>query len=206
MEVGILQLFWIFLFLAILAFNVIKRVSANKKKENTIKGRKTVDDEGYRKDKEIKPAKKIEWESIIGNIFGVEFDNPQLKRVRAPREEVEELEEAEHVDTEKRHDVVVDDDSMKAEISELHSSIEDRHIDTITGDTILDTTLKPEKESDSVYHVNVPENNYNKEAKIRKVIRNKILSKNDLKTAIIFSEIIGPPVSRRKRSGHGLPR
>ena len=212
MEKGILQIFWVIIIIAILAFNIIKRVSANKKKDRTVNDGRTREDNSYRKDNDRKPVKKIDWENIIGNILGVEFDKPQLRKVSSPREE---FDEADYVDGETVKDVIPEDESIEAGISEFHTSIEDRHLETTLKpetefhtsieDRHLETTLKPETELDSSNLVHTAKIKHHKDIKCKKsrIIKNKILNKHDLQTAIIFSEIIGPPVSRRKATHHG---
>ncbi|MGR3221052.1 MAG: hypothetical protein ACUZ8H_14745 [Candidatus Anammoxibacter sp.] len=191
MDSGVSQLFWIVIIITVFAASVVKRFLVNKSKTNAKNNIREQDGVG-----ESKPARQqttSEWENFLGDMFGV-------KPVREPnnRPGIERRPKANHIEAKEKkqtaHENVVGEEHG---ITEFHTTIEDRHLKSSIE---VDAAKKSLFESDIFGPLSTSWEEYALRTKKRSEILNNMFKKGGLKDAIIYSEIIGPPVGLRKRS------
>ena len=200
MDSGVSQLFWVIIIITIFGASIIKRFLANKAKANARNNAREQDDVDSDRPKPVRRQQTTsEWENFLGDMFGV-------KPVRAPddRPKTRNRPEAEHVETKEKeaiaHESVELEESGILEgsgISEFHSTIEDRHLKS----TIEDDAAKQSISGSDIFRpLSASGSEYELHTKKKSEVLNYMSKKEGLKNAIIYSEIIGPPVGLRKRS------
>ena len=208
MKTDISQLIWLAIILIILFSSIIKRILSQRSKGKPAK--RNVSE--YDKRPEIKPEKQknqMGWQDFITNVFGLETPQVQIRRQNEngesefhdhtirKQEDKKTKQSDSHVDS--SHNAIGGSnyhDPVKPHIQNLKTSIEGRHINSKVEKQQLETTITDHFISSTQAEYG---NNEEKRDKNKINILDKIATKGVLKNAIIFSEIIRPPVSKRKR-------
>ncbi|MGR3319297.1 MAG: hypothetical protein ACUZ8O_12570 [Candidatus Anammoxibacter sp.] len=202
MDSGVSQLFWIIIIITVFVASVVKRFLANKAKANARNNAREQEGAGSVKPRPVRQQTTSEWENFLGDMFGVkpvkaqdnrpEIENrPEAKYVEA--EAAEEKETITHESVELEKPGILEESG----ISEFHSTIEKRHLKSTTEE---DAAKQSIFETDIFKPLSVSGSEYELRTKKRSYILKNMFRKEGLKNAIIYSEIIGPPVGLRKRS------
>ena len=189
MEIGLLQLFWLVLIMAIFIVSAIKRYLRNKKSQSKLSNINIREREELKRRKLQDKKVKTGWEEFMSDMLGVE-----PIEIRPKRPEKEDRPELKHKEKKKKEEVAKTEsiETVESGIREFHTSIEDRHIKSQLEEKVLQPTIAES-------HI-VPVTTKQKKEKVYTPLSNRIFRKNGFKEAIIFSEIISTPVVLRKRS------
>lgn len=198
MEIGLLQLFWLVLIMAIFIASAIKRYLRNRKAQNKLSNVNVREREELKRRRAQDQKSKSGWEDFMSDMFGVEpieirTRRPQSEDRRKPRHK--EIKKKEKVKTE-----ILEVEAVESGINEFHSSIEDRHIESQLNENVLQSAIAKPQIVSSVESKAKEEYKHQKMQKEYSPIAHSIFRKNGFKEAIIFSEIIGTPVALRKKS------
>ena len=205
MDSSVSQLFWIIIIITVFAASVVKRFLANKAKANARNNAREQEGAGSVKPRPVRQQTKSEWENFLGDMFGVkpvkaqdnrpEIENrPEAKYVEAEAEEEEEEKETiTHKSVELKKPEILEESG----ISEFNSTIEKRHLKSTTEKNAAKQSIS---ESDIFKPLSASGPEYELQTKKRSNVLKNMFRKEGLKNAVIYSEIIGPPVGLRKRS------
>lgn len=177
MKTDISQLIWLAIILIIFFSSIIKRLLSKRSKDKPAKR----DVSKYDKRTEVKHGKQktqMEWLDFVTNVLGLETPQVEIRRQN-------ENSESELYD----HAIRKQEDQKAEQLDITHSEIKKQQLETtITApftSSIQDEYGDKEEDKRDKSKINILDN---------------IATKGTLKNAIIFSEIIRPPVSKRKKT------
>lgn len=191
MEIGILQLIWFVFIVVILLASIIKR-SLNRKSQERFSGKNVRRREESRDINSGKQQGKSGWQDLLDTMYG----NERLP-VQTQRKVKRGLRQATYSETtanESAESRTVKSEGQKT--PEFRAVIEDRHLKSALEKDVFKSTIQGQR-------IHSTKEAYKKKTSPKQagIHPYKIHQKEGPKDAIIFSEIIAPPLAfRRKRS------
>ncbi|MBE7547887.1 MAG: hypothetical protein K8F34_14080 [Candidatus Kuenenia stuttgartiensis] len=195
MEIGILQLIWFVFIVVILLASIIKR-SLNRKSQERFSGKNVRRREESRDINSGKQQGKSGWQDFLDTMSGNEHLPVQTqKKVKGGQRQATYSETMANESAESR---AVKSEAHKT--PEFRAVIEDRHLKSAPEKDVFKSTIQGQR-----IHSTLSESKeaYKKKTSPKQagIHPYKIHQKEGPKDAIIFSEIIAPPLAlRRKRS------
>ncbi|MDR4508107.1 MAG: hypothetical protein MRJ65_07715 [Candidatus Brocadiaceae bacterium] len=195
MEIGILQLIWFVFIVVIFLASIIKR-SLNRKSQERLPGKNVRKREENKDIDSGKQQRKPGWQEFLATLYGNESIPVQIQKKIERRQKQATYSEA--MENESAESNTAPSEDRKT--PEFHAKIEDRHLTSDLEKKVLKSSIQ-----DQHIHSKFSElqDEGKKKTRPRQTVAHslKIHQKGGPKDAIIFSEIIAPPLGlRRNRS------
>ncbi len=195
MEIGFTQLFWAVIILAVFLVSAIKRFKRQKQEAQLTNGEDEIDESGEMEtDRPGNRQKKSNWDSFISEALGLEPQHVQIKKPDN-NEEARKLYEPE-IETE-HESIVAETDETEEQWDAVGTDTQELvnlHLTSnIEGNTLGSSFDLSDSDEPGTGYLKEP--GYCKTGKTGSYF----MDRSSLKKAIIYSEIIGPPVSLRSR-------
>lgn len=193
MEIGFTQLFWLVIILTVFVLSVLKRFKQQKQKDKITD--KSVEE--FTEDEPEEFKYRLDLNSFVNKALGLEtiHDKPIIKKnsnTRLPNKTETNSEkivtEIENTSFNNNNDHTITD--------KLHSTIKEQHLHSPIGNSSFGPSFNKPSADGVLIHSYETQNNAYEQINKRKI---NVFENDSLKKAIIFSEIISPPISLRKR-------
>ena len=194
MEIGFTQLFWVVIILAVFLVSAIKRFKRQKQEAQLANGEDEIDESGeIETDRPGNRQKSSNWDSFISEALGLE---PEHVQIRKPDNKEPGKLYVPEIETE-NESIVAESDETKKDRDAVGTDVQElanHHLTSNIEENAFGSTFD-ESDSGKPGTVCLKETGYCKTEKTGSYV----IDRSSLKKAIIYSEIIGPPVSLRSR-------